>query len=95
VRGLQPRPDGDTWQNEVRDSMNQAHAEQWESLTCALCRIEEQAGQEDLPLPGRLATWGHWVQPVGRLSFPTGRVVSALDRHPPLPPEVPHGTGYR
>jgi hypothetical protein len=85
VRGLQTQPDGDTWRNEVCDSLDQAHAQQWESLARALCRIEEQAGKQDLPLPSRLATWGHWIQPVGRLSFPTGRVVSALDRHPPLP----------
>jgi hypothetical protein len=85
ARGLQPQTDGDTWRNEVCDSLDQAHAQQWESLTRALCRIEEQAGKQDVPLPSKLATWGHWIQPVGRLSFPTGRVVSALDRDPPLP----------
>jgi hypothetical protein len=94
VRGLQPQPDGDTWRNEIHDSLDQVRAQQWESLTRALCRIEEQAGNQDLPLPGTLATWGRWIQPVGRLSFPTGRVVSALDRHPPLP-TAPHGTGNR
>jgi hypothetical protein len=35
------------------------------------------------PAPPRtLATWAGWIEPVGRLSFPTSRVVSALDRHP-------------
>ena len=47
--------------------------------------IEAEAAQEGVPLPRTLATWARWIEPVGRLSFPTGRVVSALDRHPPLP----------
>ena len=86
VRGLQPGHDGATWRNAVRGGMDKTQAQQWESLTRALCHIEEQAGEQSLLLPGMLATWGQWVQPVGRLSFPTGRVVSALGRHPPLPP---------
>jgi hypothetical protein len=85
VHGLRPQPGGDTWRNDVRDNLDQGRAQQWESLTRALCRIGEQAREQDLPLPRRLATWGHWIQPVGRLSFPTGRVISALDRHPTLP----------
>ena len=89
VRDLQPHHEGGTWHNAVRGGLDQAQAQQWESLTRALCRIEEQAGK-DLPLPCRLGSWGHWVEPVGRLSFPTGRVVSTLDRHPPLP--APAGT---
>jgi hypothetical protein len=91
VRGLQPHSDADTWRNAARGDLDQAQAQQWESLTRALCRIEEEAGNQDLPLPCRLGSWGHWVQPVGRLSFPTGRVVSTLDRHPPLLP-APVGT---
>jgi hypothetical protein len=94
VQRLQPRPDGGAWRNTVCGGFDQAQAQQWESLTRALCHIEEQARQQGLPLPGRLATWGHWVQPVGRLSFPTGRVVSALDRHPPLPP-APNDTQHQ
>jgi hypothetical protein len=84
VRGLQPTPDAGTWHNAVRNCLDKAHAQQWESLRRALCNIEEQAQAQGVPLPGRLATWAPWVEPVGRLSFPTGRVVSALDRHPPL-----------
>jgi hypothetical protein len=91
VRGLRPRPESGTWRNAVRGGLDQAQAQQWESLTHALSRIEEQAGNQDLPLPCRLGSWGHWVEPVGRLSFPTGRVVSTLDRHPPLLP-APDGT---
>jgi hypothetical protein len=85
VTGMQPRHDGRTWCNAVRDGLDETQAQQWQSLARALCRIEEQAGKEGIPLPGMLATWSHWIQHVGRLSFPTGRVVSTLDRHPPLP----------
>ena len=91
VRGLKPHSEGGTWRNAIRGGLDQAQAQQWESLTRALCSIEEQVGKKGLPLPCRLGSWGHWVQPVGRLSFPTGRVVSTLDRHPPLPP-APAGT---
>jgi len=86
VRGLQPHPEGGTWRNAIRSGLDQAQAQQWESLTRALCCIEEQAGNQGLPLPCRLDSWGHWVEPVGRLSFPTGRVVSTIDRHPSLLP---------
>ena len=43
VRGLRPHPEGGTWRNAVRGGLDQAQAQQWESLTRALCRIEEQA----------------------------------------------------
>jgi hypothetical protein len=89
VRGLRPHPANGIWRNAVRGGLTQA--QQWESLTRALCCIEEQAGNQGLPLPCRLGSWSHWVEPVGRLSFPTGRVVSTLDRHPPLLP-APDGT---
>ena len=85
VRDLQPRRDGSTWCNKARGGLDEAQAQQWQSLARALCRIQEHAEEDRVPLPRMLTTWGHWIQPVGRLSFPTGRVVSTLDRHLPLP----------
>jgi hypothetical protein len=89
VQGLQPRRDGSTWCNKARGRLDEAQAQQWQSMARALCRIQKHAEKEGLPLPRMLATWGHWIQPVGRLSFPTGRVVSTLDRHFPLPASRP------
>lgn len=50
-------------------------------------RMETAAEVADagLPLPEPLSAWAQWVVPVGRLSFPTGRIVSAFERQHPLP----------
>jgi len=95
MHGLYPHPDSDrdSSRNAVRGGLDQTQAQQWESLARALCSIEEQAGNQGLPLPCRLDTWAYWVQPVGRLSFPTGRVVSSLERRPP-PSLAPHTTQH-
>jgi WD40 repeat protein len=97
VHGLQPQPEDGTWRNAARDGLDQNQAQQWQSLARALYSIEEQAGSDGVPLPCRLNSWGYWVQPVGRLSFPTGRVVSTLERHPRLPSAEPaqHGQAKR
>ena len=47
-------------------------------LIDALQHIRCQADAAGLPLPRRLQTWGDWVIPVGRLSFPTGPAVTRL-----------------
>ena len=83
--GLHPHRDDGAWRNEARAGLDDAQAQHWESLARALASIEACAAQQNVPLPCTLATWAQWIEPVGRLSFPTGRVVSALDRHPPLP----------
>jgi KAP family P-loop domain/WD domain, G-beta repeat len=83
--GLHPHRDGGAWRNKARVGLDDTQAQHWESLASALASIEARAAQETVPLPRTLATWARWIEPVGRLSFPTGRVVSALDRHPPLP----------
>jgi hypothetical protein len=83
--GLHPHRDGGAWRNEARVGLDDTQAQHWESLARALASIEARAAQNNVPLPRTLATWARWIEPVGRLSFPTGRVVSALDRHPPLP----------
>jgi hypothetical protein len=87
--GLHPRRDGGTWRNQARGGLDDAQYQQWESLASALAGIAERASQQGMPLPRTLATWARWIEPVGRLSFPTGRVVSALDRRPPLPAPAP------
>jgi hypothetical protein len=71
-----------TWRNEARGGLDDVQAQHWESLASALGRIEAQAAQDGVPLPRRLVAWAQWIEPIGRLSFPTGQVVSALDRHP-------------
>jgi hypothetical protein len=47
-------------------------------LIDALQHIHCQADAASLSLPRRLQTWGDWVIPVGRLSFPTGPAVTRL-----------------
>jgi hypothetical protein len=47
-------------------------------LIDALQHIRRAADTARLPLPRRLQTWGDWVIPVGRLSFPTGPAVTRL-----------------
>jgi hypothetical protein len=89
VGGLHPRREGGTWRNEARAGLDDAQYQQWESLASALADIAERAAREGVPLPRTLATWARWIEPVGRLSFPTGRIVSALDRQPPLPAPAP------
>jgi hypothetical protein len=85
ANGLHPHRGGGAWRNKARGGLDATQARHWESLARALASIETGAAQENVPLPRTLATWAQWIEPVGRLSFPTGRVVSALDRHPPLP----------
>jgi hypothetical protein len=57
---------------------DQREAERMNQLIDALQHIRCQADAAGLPLPRRLQTWGDWVIPVGRLSFPTGPAVTRL-----------------
>jgi hypothetical protein len=60
--------------------MTPVQAQQWHALLGALHHVAQTAAARDLALPESLAAWAQWVVPVGRLSFPTGRIVSTLDR---------------
>jgi hypothetical protein len=81
---LQPRQTQGRWANPADPQMTPVQAQQWHALLDALCYVAQVAAEHDLPLPEPLAAWAQWVVPVGRLSFPTGRIVSTLDRQHPL-----------
>jgi hypothetical protein len=51
------------------------------TLIDALQHVDDTATAAGLQLPRRLDSWGDWVIPVGRFSFPTGPAVTR--RHPP------------
>jgi WD40 repeat protein len=57
---------------------DQREGERMNQLVDALHQIRRAADAAGLPLPRRLQTWGDWVIPVGRLSFPTGPAVTRL-----------------
>jgi hypothetical protein len=82
---LRPRSTGRGWSNRDGLPLSAAQAQQWRSLATALHTAGQAAAAEGLDLPEPLGAWAEWVVPVGRLSFPTGRVVSTLDRYEPLP----------
>jgi hypothetical protein len=80
--------------------MSPVRAQQWQAMLVGLASVESAATERSLHLPEPLHAWQRWVVPVGRLSFPTGRIVNALDRQRPLaspaaPPATPsaHGAG--
>jgi hypothetical protein len=52
--------------------------QQWQHLIHGLAHITSTAAGHDLPLPEALTAWADWLIPVGRLSFPTGRLVTTL-----------------
>jgi hypothetical protein len=64
--------------------MTPVQAQQWQALLHGLDHVAQIALDHDLPLPKPLTAWAHWVIPVGRLSFPTGRIVNGLYRQRPL-----------
>ena len=86
---LQPRRDEKQggWSNPADPWMTPVRAQQWQALLRSLHHIARTAAERDLPLPEPLIAWAHWVIPVGRLSFSTGRIVSSLDRQHPLAPD--------
>jgi hypothetical protein len=85
LEGLTPTSQP-SWHNHADPDMTPVRAQQWQSLLDGLHRVTQTAAQRDLPLPEPLIAWNEWIIPVGRLSFPTGRIVSTLDRQPPLQP---------
>ena len=85
LHGLQPTHGPTGWVNPADPSMTPVQAQQWQALLDGLQHIAHTAATSHLPLPEPLGAWHPWVVPVGRLSFPTGRVISSLDRQRPLP----------
>ncbi|MEU7873299.1 P-loop NTPase fold protein [Dactylosporangium sp. NPDC049140] len=85
LEALQPhRNQGGHWSNPADPSMTPVQAQQWQALLHGLLHVGQSAAEHNLPLPDPLTAWAHWVVPVGRLSFPTGRIVNTLDRQRPL-----------
>jgi hypothetical protein len=83
---LQPRQRQSRWWNPADPDMTPVQAQRWQALLHGLHRAARAACDHDPPLtlPEPLTAWADWVVPVGRLSFPTGRIVSTLDRQAPL-----------
>ncbi|UGT52691.1 P-loop NTPase fold protein [Nocardia asteroides] len=80
-----PEPDGSRWRNLADTRLSAQEAESWQILAGALEQISVAAAALGIELPTALAGWQRWVQPVGRLSFPAGRVVAELGRKPKGP----------
>jgi hypothetical protein len=74
------------WCNPADPQMTPVQAQQWRAMLAGLHHAAAAATDRGLPLPEPLTAWADWVVPVGRLSFPTGRIVSSLDRQQPLDP---------
>lgn len=81
---LTPCRERGRWRNPADPHMTPVRAQQWRALLEGLDSVALRAAEGGLHLPDRLGAWGDWVVPVGRLSFPTGRIVSSLDRQRPL-----------
>ena len=83
------------WLNAADPAMTPVQAQQWQALLAGLRQTAAMAAEHHLPLPEPLSAWAQWVVPVGRLSFPTGHIIGALDRRRPLSeqplPEQPAG----
>ncbi|MGD0244566.1 MAG: P-loop NTPase fold protein [Streptosporangiaceae bacterium] len=89
LASLKPSQESGHWRNPADPSMTPVQAQQWQALIDALLRTTRIAREHKLPLPEPLGAWHQWVVPVGRLSFPTGRIISTLDRQRPLPNREP------
>jgi hypothetical protein len=88
---LQPQQTQGRWANPADPQMTPVQAQQWHALLGALHHVAQTAAARDLALPESLSAWAQWVVAVGRLSFPTGRIVSTLDRQQSFPTR-PHDT---
>ncbi|MGH3622855.1 MAG: P-loop NTPase fold protein, partial [Sciscionella sp.] len=81
---LNPQQKQGYWCNPADPCMTPVQVQQWQALLHGLQHIEQKASEHGLPLPEPLSAWAPWVVPVGRLSFPAGRIVNTLDRQRPL-----------
>ncbi|MCX4719206.1 hypothetical protein OG818_26070 [Streptomyces virginiae] len=84
---------GGQWWSVADPNMTPVQAQQWQALLDGLDAVERSAAEHSLQLPEPLSAWGPWVVPVGRLSFPTGRIVSSLERQRPLDNRPEPGSG--
>ncbi|KAB1976841.1 P-loop NTPase fold protein [Streptomyces triticiradicis] len=89
VDTLTPRQENGRWRNAADPHMTPVEAQRWQALLQALDHVTTKAAEAQLDLPEPLTAWAEWIVPVGRLSFPTGRIVSGLERSAPLPPDQP------
>ena len=86
---LTPDRESDGWHNPADPDMTPVQAQQWQALLEGLQHATRTAARHGLSLPEPLSAWHQWVVPVGRLSFPAGRIVASLDRQRPLPDTRP------
>jgi KAP family P-loop domain len=81
VKGLEPYF-GEHWRNNADPHLTPIEAQSWHALTAALVKITDDAAKAGITLAEEISFWADWVIPVGRLSFPAGRVVTGLLRNP-------------
>ncbi|WP_410598365.1 P-loop NTPase fold protein [Amycolatopsis sp. lyj-90] len=72
------------WENPAEPVMKHPRAQQWQAMLDGLRAAGKEAALRDLPLAEPIGAWAEWVVAVGRLSFPAGGIVNALDRQRPL-----------
>ena len=72
------------WGNPAEPVMKPARAQQWQAMLDGLHRATGEAAGLGLHLAAPIGAWAEWVVPVGRLSFPAGRIVNGLARQRPL-----------
>ncbi|MGY4781677.1 P-loop NTPase fold protein [Rhodococcus opacus] len=84
VAGLTPTycEERQCWSSDADRHQTPAEAHSWRALAHALTTITDATDVEGsgITLPASLSSWTGWVIPVGRLSFPAGRVVVGLQR---------------
>jgi hypothetical protein len=81
---LRPAHGPHGWTNRGTLTISAVQAQQWQALVTGLDHAGNLADDHDLPLPEPVTAWAAWIITVGRLSFPTGRIVNDLDRLRPL-----------
>ncbi|MEU9575397.1 P-loop NTPase fold protein [Streptomyces massasporeus] len=84
LAALKPHSRHGRWHNIADSNMTPVEAQQWQALLQGLNLVITDAAEAQLDVPEPLTAWAQWVVPVGRLSFPTGRIVSSLERQRPL-----------
>lgn len=84
---LEPvRSEDHQWSNPAAAHLTPVEAQTWRTLLAALRDVTRDADTAGIALPEPLAAWARWIVPVGRLSFPTGRIVTTL--RPQRPPSA-------
>ena len=84
LRNLLPHHTDGRWANPADPVMTPVQAMQWKALIRGLDDVTTRAADRHLALPEHIAAWAEWAVPVGRLSFPAGRIVSTLHQHQQL-----------